>query len=1285
MHTGIITGDNITDTLAAPGIVLNSGHVYAFTGSAIVLNNGGYVSNSSNGLINVGEEQDGVYLYANSSITSAVVNAGSIMGGNGGVFVRGAGLFDLSNSGSITGGLAGVYVQAISTLGTDILSNTGYIQGFNDDGLDLQGDGAFYVSNSSSGTIIGAGNGISSEAARLDIVNAGSISGGTGINESANYAHITNLQYGTIIGTEINANAIYSEDQNFSLDNAGLIAATDGTGVGAYTGTLANILNESTGTIYGSSDGMLLEDDVVLLDNRGQIISGNEAIYTDAALSDILNEANATISGADYGIYGEGETLAVDNAGLISGGNNGDGIVVYGGTTSVINEASGTISGPYEGIYIESDYGSVQNAGLIEGEYAVDMESSVGSVMNLQSGVITGTEEGVFSDYGEDVFNAGQITGYTYAGVQLFKGGELVNSGAIFSGYYGIVDDSGTGGGTVSNFVTVINSGLIDGNADGISLGVLTGDEIVNERSGFITGGTYGISIGYANATAATPGTVFNAGTIEGGTTGIYLYNGGSVTNYAGGKIVGGEYGVQAGYLGNTLANIATVQNAGFVSGNIDGILLTQGGVVGNTATGNISGGTDGIDAPGITNVFNAGQIAGGVDGVDLGAGGSVVNTGIITGGTNGLVFTAGDPAYVQNDGHITGSTGVGIELEGGELINQSKGVITGGADGVVAQNGAVIVNAGKIADSPAPDHAGVVLYGQTSLTNLSTGTISGAVGVVVSGNQATIVDSGAIISTDGGDAIQVLPTADPVQITLTTGAKLTGAIDGGGTGGTITLTGQNTLDNTIANFGAGSLLTVAPGATWTGAGNWTIANVNNTGTFQAGLLNRPLDLTGNFTSTGTLQVVVTPTISTQLNVSGTATFSGGLTYIFAPGTYTPGYKYDFVNAAGGASGKFTTVTYLGATPEYVSKTTNVLISGDILGSNLVLSRVAPLDGSVFADANQDAAQNAQAANDSLLGHAAGGDDANAAACAAATRVMPGQAGMGGGNLASQMTSAVANAFCGAGGWIEATGATSSIDASNGAPGYDANDAGFLAGVDRPVTGFGTKLGVAVGYDTAWLDDKAGGKASADTVRVGLYAAQPVGQFTIAADIMYGSASNTSTRPTGVGAASGNYGGNVFNGGVQISTGLDVNGLAVTPAAGLKFADVSTNGFTETAPTGLKAFAITPQTSSYASVQPYLDVGLSKSFTTESLITITPSVSAGYQLEAGNRGKSVNVTAPDSTLFTGGHTNLDEGGAKIGASIAAGKNNWSLYARYNATLAGNYTAQAGEAGLQINF
>jgi uncharacterized protein with beta-barrel porin domain len=61
--------------------------------------------------------------------------------------------------------------------------------------------------------------------------------------------------------------------------------------------------------------------------------------------------------------------------------------------------------------------------------------------------------------------------------------------------------------------------------------------------------------------------------------------------------------------------------------------------------------------------------------------------------------------------------------------------------------------------------------------------------------------------------------------------------------------------------------------------------------------------------------------------------------------------------------------------------------------------------------------------------------------------------------------------------------------------GYGADVAGFLAGLDRHVGAAGTRVGLAVGYDAATLTDDAGGKASVNTFRVGVYGAQQLGGF----------------------------------------------------------------------------------------------------------------------------------------------------------------------------------------------
>jgi uncharacterized protein with beta-barrel porin domain len=136
--------------------------------------------------------------------------------------------------------------------------------------------------------------------------------------------------------------------------------------------------------------------------------------------------------------------------------------------------------------------------------------------------------------------------------------------------------------------------------------------------------------------------------------------------------------------------------------------------------------------------------------------------------------------------------------------------------------------------------------------------------------------------------------------------------------------------------------------------------------------------------------------------------------------------------------------------------------------------RVAPADAGLFADANQAMALDAQRSGDAVLGHAMGDD---AASCASA---LPAHGNSG------AIAGAIAGAFCGAGGWVEAT------DTALGSSAYSENNSGFLAGLDRQVGSAGTRLGLAVGYDSTTLKDAAGGRDVVATTRLGVYGMQPV-------------------------------------------------------------------------------------------------------------------------------------------------------------------------------------------------
>jgi uncharacterized protein with beta-barrel porin domain len=297
----------------------------------------------------------------------------------------------------------------------------------------------------------------------------------------------------------------------------------------------------------------------------------------------------------------------------------------------------------------------------------------------------------------------------------------------------------------------------------------------------------------------------------------------------------------------------------------------------------------------------------------------------------------------------------------------------------------------------------------------------------------------------------------------------------------------------------------------------------------------------------------------------------------------------------------------------------------------------------------------------------------------------PGNASANAVTQSGRLASTLASVFCGAGGWVEATGSLDSARSSGGAPSYNANTAGFLAGVDKVVNAMGTRLGVAAGYDQTHLSDKSSGGGSMGTTRVALYAAQPVGAFTLAGVIAYGNASNSTSRNSGIGNLSENNSLSILSGGVQVSTNLTLRGIDLAPSAGVRVASVGGAHFAESA-TGLgQAFTLRGRTGEYNGVQPYVMLNGSKSFVTESGLTVRPDVSIGYEYAAGSQGVSTTVTATDGTVFKTPYNKLDRGDAIISGGISAGRNNWSLFIGYSARISGNWNNQTAEAGFREVF
>ena len=316
-----------------------------------------------------------------------------------------------------------------------------------------------------------------------------------------------------------------------------------------------------------------------------------------------------------------------------------------------------------------------------------------------------------------------------------------------------------------------------------------------------------------------------NYGTISGGSNGVDVAAGGSVTNQMSATITG--------YLGiYASTDAATVVNYGTIAGNnsaavADGIYLTAGGSVTNQAGGSISGHNDGVAIGGTAGtVDNLGRIQayvlvasnGGNFGIQLMVGGTVING--VSGGTVSPAYILGYHAgiysnpltagTVTNYGTIYGSGGAGIQLGAGTIVNGPDGatgaLISGGyALGIAVAGAGKIVNYGTVQvlianDFQSAPFYGIRLGGAGSIGNLGpNSTIEGYVGVYAQLND-TVTNAGTIEAPLG--LIALIFGGGTNKLIVDPGADFNGTVIGGGTA-TMTLNvDPATHDGTAVSIG---------------------------------------------------------------------------------------------------------------------------------------------------------------------------------------------------------------------------------------------------------------------------------------------------------------------------------------------------------------------------------------------------------------------------------------------------------------------------------------------------
>jgi hypothetical protein len=367
-------------------------------------------------------------------------------------------------------------------------------------------------------------------------------------------------------------------------------------------------------------------------------------------------------------------------------------------------------------------------------------------------------------------------------GVSLTEGGVVTNLGTI-AAYRNGIDVTGAA-------ATITNSGLLDSDVTKIVKNVplylyngiylAEGGMVTNTAGGVIYGGIGGIAVNGAAGTVSNAGDI-HVTTLQG--NGITLEKGGDVTNLAGGGITGDFAGVAI------YGGVANLVNAGNISAMELGgysVYLQDGGTLTNLAGGTITGSTDGVlTGNGTINgvstglgrlvLSNAGYIYGGAAGVSLLAGGTIANTGTII-GTTGVSLSRGT---LINAGTIRAESLAGNAVSFG--LNQ--------ADRLVVEAGAVFAGAVKgggggsvleLAADPVPGTLLSLAGLGTTITNFSTiafdpgadWQLAGTVGAFDAGQTITGFAQGDTIQLNGVTGLAASFNTATDQLTLTGAAQ---------------------------------------------------------------------------------------------------------------------------------------------------------------------------------------------------------------------------------------------------------------------------------------------------------------------------------------------------------------------------------------------------------------------------------------------------------------------------------------------------------------------------------
>ena len=736
---------------------------------------------------------------------------------------------------------------------------------------------------------------------------------------------------------------------------------------------------------------------------------------------------------------------------------------------------------------------------------------------------------------------------------------------------------------------------------------------------------------------------------------------------------------------------------AGVISGP-GGVTIDKGGAVQLSATNTYTGATkiDGTaDKPGMLLISGPGSIAASSyvesNGIfDISRAWAPVSikdlrgTGQVSLGGQNLIITEASSTFSGNilDGGEYPGVGGSVTIAGGTQTFAGQNYYTGGTfingGGTLNLTGTMIGNLAIASGATFNTTGGYAVAAGSTLINAGTFNSSSGMGL---GNQGIAINTGTMTS-------DVLNTG-----WFLNNGTLTGTFANMGL-----LSGTGEIVGTLANAGI-----VAPGTPY---GTMTV-----NGAYSQ-------------TSSGMFQVAVSSAgQASRLNVigaTGTASLAGSvLAQVQAGSTYAPRTTYTILQATGGLTGGFSSVTssspFLLPSLSYdannvyltlqiggfataainrqqqaiatVLDSTAATATGDyatVLGTLASLSpaQVQPiltaLSGNNYAGFSSAMVQGAQFFMNNFAGQATGGGPSGSSRVALA-------------EACDVACDASATPRWGA--WGGAIGGLGTVGAGAAQGAVTYNAGGFAAGLDRALTD-NFRAGVTVGYSggTQWVSGFSG-QGNSDTVQAGLYGNYASGPFYADGLIGYAYTNNRMTRPILIPSlaartAFGQAGANQFFGQFETGYSFDIGSQAdafFKPFVRLQAYTGTQNGFTETGAQSLNLSVAQQTTNSLRSV---IGAQLGASMDMGWRDRLAMRFRLGWSHEYADVSRPVTAAltgAPASPFTTFGISPVRDGvllGLSASTAVAEAT---SLYLRYEGTLAGPDGSQALTAGVRMTW